>query len=71
MIQVNFSGLILSKKVFGDIDGSGMADMQIVLMVTQESQPALLEFLDTCIDYEPQDKLDKFIIMLDREDENG
>ncbi len=69
MIQVNFSGLILGKTGFGDIDDSGMADMEIVLMVTQESQPALVEFLDTCIDYEPQNELDKFVIMLDREDE--
>ncbi len=69
MIQVNFSGLILSKKLFGDIDDSGMADMEIVLMVNQESLPALVKFLDTCIEYEPQDELDKFVIMLDREDE--
>jgi hypothetical protein len=70
MIQVNFSGLILGKTIFGDIDDSGMADMEIVLMVDRDTQPALIDFLDTCIDHEPTE-LDKFVIMLDRDDDKG
>ncbi len=69
MIRVNFSGLILGKTVFTeDIAESGMADMEIVLMVDRDTQPALVEFLNTCIDHEPTE-LDKFIIMLDRDED--
>jgi hypothetical protein len=68
MIQVNFSGLILGKTVYGDIDDSGVTDMEIVLMVDRDTQSALVDFLDTCIEYEPQNELDKFIIMLDRDE---
>ena len=69
MIQVNFSGLILSQAVFGEIDDSGMVDMQIVLMVDKDSHGKLVDFLDNCIEYEPQNELDKFVIMLDRDEE--
>ena len=68
MIQVNFSGLILGKTVHEDFSNSGMADMEIVLMVDRDTQAALVDFLDTCIDHEPT-ALDKFIIMLDRDED--